>query len=77
MLDRVLRLRNKIMIKPTRAILIALLPAVILGCELKDEEPEGILPKGYTDALDKAEGVEDLLKDTQKKRQEEMDEAMP
>ena len=65
------------MIKPSRAILIALLPAILLGCELKDEEPEGILPKGYTDALDKAEGVEDLLKDTQKKRQEEMDEAIP
>jgi hypothetical protein len=65
------------MIRPSRAILIALLPVVLLGCGPKDEEPEGILPKGYTDALDKAEGVEDLLKDTQKKRQKEMDEAIP
>ena len=54
-------------------LMIALFPIFAAGCSAEKEEPEGILPKGYTDALEKAENVEDFLKDSQKKRLEEID----
>lgn len=58
---------------PGRAILIALIPAILLGCGLKEEEPEGVIPESYKSAVNKAENVEDLLKDSQNKRVEEVD----
>ena len=61
------------MSKIRRAMMIALFPIFAAGCSAEKEEPEGVIPKGYTDALDKAENVEEFLKDSQKKRLEETD----
>ncbi len=51
-------------------VLVSLLAA---SCGSKNEEPEGVIPKGYTDALDKAEGVEDFLEETKKERDKNID----
>ena len=56
-----------------RSILIALLSTIVLGCGQKNEEPEGVIPEGYKSAVNKAEDVEGLLQDTNKKHLEEMD----
>ena len=52
---------------------IVLISLIAARCGSKNEEPEGILPKGYTDALDKAEGVEDFLAETKKERDKNID----
>jgi hypothetical protein len=52
---------------------IVLISLIAASCGSKNEEPEGILPKGYTDALDKAEGVEDFLEETKKERDKNID----
>lgn len=53
--------------------LLALLPSLIVGCGLKEEEPDDVIPEGYKNAVNKAESVEGLLEDTEKKRLEDMD----
>ena len=58
---------------PGRTILFTLLPIILLGCGIKEEEPEGVIPEGYKNAVNKAENVEGLLQDSQKKRTESVD----
>jgi hypothetical protein len=55
-------------------ILTAVLTSVVLiGCDLKDEDPEGVIPQGYKDAVNKAESVESMLQDAQKQQLEDID----
>ncbi len=61
------------MSKIRSVLMIALFPIFAAGCSAEKEEQEGILPQGYTDALDKADSVEGMLKDSEKKRREETD----
>ena len=56
-----------------RVILIALIPVALSGCGGKNEEPEGVIPEGYKNAVNKAENVEELLMDTHQKRLKEAD----
>jgi hypothetical protein len=56
-----------------RILTAALAASLIIGCELKDEDPEGVIPQGYKDAVNKAENVEGLLQDAQKKQLEDVD----
>ena len=59
--------------KSCTVIVIVLVTLLAASCSSKNEEPEGILPKGYTDALDKAEGVEGFLEDSKKERDKNID----
>ncbi|MEH6590388.1 MAG: hypothetical protein V7746_09040 [Halioglobus sp.] len=56
-----------------RIFAAVLTATVISGCELKDEDPEGVIPQGYKDAVNKAENVEGLLQDAQKTQLEDID----
>ncbi|MEH6583234.1 MAG: hypothetical protein V7754_14930 [Halioglobus sp.] len=56
-------------------LLTALSVVLILGCELKEEEPKGVIPEGHLNAMKKAENVEGLLQDANKKQLEEIDAA--
>lgn len=58
---------------PAKIILIVLIPVMLLGCGLKEEEPEGVIPEGHKSAVNKADSVEGLLQDSQKKRTEAVD----
>ena len=58
-------------------ILIAVIPLLLTNCGAEEEEPKGVIPQGYKDALNKAENVEGFLQDTKKKRDEEMEKAIP
>jgi len=60
------------MTKISKLILLALL-ATPLGACSTDEEPTGVIPQGHLDALDKANNVEHILKDAQKKQLEKLD----
>ena len=53
---------------------IALLALFIVACSA-EEEPTGVIPEGHLKALEKANNVEDLLNDAQKKQLEEVDGA--
>jgi len=53
---------------------IALLSLFIVACGAQ-EEPTGVIPEGHLKALEKANNVEDLLNDAQKKQLEEVDAA--
>ena len=57
----------------SRSVVFILLVCLPISCSAEKEEQEGILPQGYTDALDKADSVEGMLKDSEKKRREETD----
>jgi hypothetical protein len=59
---------------PYSAIVIILSAAILSGCGLKEEEPEGVIPQGFEDAVHKADSVEGLLQDSKKKRDEAMDQ---
>lgn len=58
---------------PAKIILVVLIPVMLLGCDLKEEEPEGVIPEGHKNAVNKADSVEGLLQDSQKKRTETVD----
>lgn len=47
--------------------------AILLTACGGSAEPKGVIPKGQLEALEKAENVEDILMDAQKKRLEEVD----
>jgi len=47
----------------------ALLAIPLIACGAK-EEPTGVIPEGHLKALDKANNVENMLEDAQKKQQE-------
>jgi len=53
---------------------IALLALFITACGAQ-EEPTGVIPEGHLKALEKANNVEDMLNDAQKKQREEVDAA--
>jgi len=45
---------------------------LLSGCA-QEEKPEGVIPEGYKNALDKAQGVEGKLEDTMQLRDQEME----
>ncbi|MCB1695157.1 MAG: hypothetical protein H6984_02900 [Pseudomonadales bacterium] len=45
---------------------------LLSGCA-QEEKPEGVIPEGYKNALDKAQGVEGKLEDTMQLREQEME----
>ena len=57
---------------PTRILLTACSIALLLACSAK-EDPEGVLSQGHKDALQKAEGVEQLLQDAEQKKLQDLD----
>ncbi|MEH6567808.1 MAG: hypothetical protein V7709_01950 [Halioglobus sp.] len=57
----------------TKTILITLLCTLIASCGAKEAEPEGVIPQGYKDAINKAENVEGLLQGTQENRSKEIE----
>jgi len=52
---------------------ILLLAALALAGCTKQEEPEGVIPQGYQDALHKAGNVETDLQDTANRQLEQVD----
>jgi hypothetical protein len=56
----------------TKISLTALLLLPLIACGAK-EEPTGVIPQGHLDAMDKANDVEDVLQDAQKKQLENID----
>ena len=56
-----------------RAVSIAVIPALMQACSLKEEEPEGVIPEGFKNAVNKAENVEGLLQDSKKNLDETID----
>ena len=46
--------------KHLRLLSIAATALLVLACS-PQENPEGVIPQGYKDAVDKAQGVEDKL----------------
>ena len=47
---------------------------LVLACSPK-EDPEGVIPQGYEDALDKAQGVQDKLQGAADAQFEAMEQA--
>ena len=60
------------MFKFTARTTIITLAMVLTACG-GSTEPEGVIPKGQLEALEKAENVEDMLIEAQKKRLKEVD----
>jgi hypothetical protein len=56
-----------------RTILITLLYTLVVGCGAKEAEPEGVIPQGYKDAVNKAENVEGLLQSSQENRSKDIE----
>ena len=54
-----------------RTLSIVFSCALLAACGAKEEEPAGVIPEGYKDAVKKAENVEQLLQDSQNKQLEE------
>jgi len=54
---------------------ILLLAALALAGCTKQEEPEGVIPQGYQDALHKAGNVEADLQDAAQRQMEELDQS--
>lgn len=50
-----------------------LLPLLMAGCA-SEEEPQGVIPQAYENAVDKADGVEDKLQDAARQRMQGVDE---
>jgi hypothetical protein len=46
--------------------------ALLLGACAREEKPEGVIPQGYKDAVNKAQGVEGTLQDSLQMRDEEI-----
>jgi hypothetical protein len=53
--------------------IVALLTLPIIACGETEEEPTGVIPQGHLDAMDKAKNVEDVMKNTEQKRLEDVD----
>lgn len=53
--------------------IVALLILPIIACGETEEEPTGVIPQGHLDAMDKAKNVEDVMKNTEQKRLEDVD----
>ena len=51
-----------------------LLPLMIAGCS-SNEEPTGVIPEGYKQAVNKAENVEDKLQDAAEQQLEALEDA--
>ena len=56
----------------SKLALMALCITSVMACS-SNEEPTGVIPQGHLDAMDKAKGVEDVLKNAQKKQLEDID----
>jgi hypothetical protein len=54
--------------------IVALLTLPIIACGETKEEPTGVIPQGHLDAMDKARNVEDVMKNTEQKRLEDVDD---
>ena len=52
---------------------VSIVLAILLTACGGSTEPAGVIPKGQLEALEKAENVEGMLMDAQKKRLEEVD----
>jgi hypothetical protein len=50
-----------------------ILSLLVMGCTSK-EDPEGVIPPGYEDAMDKASSVENQLQDAAQKQLQELDQ---
>ncbi|MEE4145757.1 MAG: hypothetical protein V2I26_13210 [Halieaceae bacterium] len=57
-----------------KLISTALVLTLISSACARQEEPEGVIPAGYTDAVDKAESVEGKLEDALQERAGTIDE---
>ena len=53
--------------------IVVLLTLSIVACGETEEEPTGVIPQGHLDAMDKARNVEGVLKNTEQKQLEDMD----
>jgi hypothetical protein len=53
--------------------IVVLLTLPIVACGETEEEPTGVIPQGQLDAMDKARNVEDVLKNTEQKQLEDVD----
>lgn len=53
--------------------IIMLLTLPIVACGEAEEEPTGVIPQGHLDAMDKARNVEDVLKNSEQKQLEDVD----
>jgi hypothetical protein len=58
-----------------RTILITFLYTLVVGCSAKEPEPEpeGVIPQGYKDAVNKAENVEGVVQDTLENRSKDIE----
>ncbi|HBO12717.1 MAG TPA: hypothetical protein DD491_08030 [Halieaceae bacterium] len=54
-------------------IMLLALVASLVGCT-KEEDPEGVLPEGYKQSMEKAGNVEQQLQDAAHRRLEALDE---
>jgi hypothetical protein len=61
-------------VKHLQFIGIAAIALLVLACSPR-EEPEGVIPQGYEDALDKAQGVQDKLQGAADAQLEAMEQA--
>lgn len=57
-------------------VVTAVLAGVLVACGSgdKEEKPTGVIPEHQLKALEKAEGVEQMMQDAQEKRDKEMEE---
>ena len=58
-----------------KTTLIAAFATGLLVACAQEENPEGVIPEGYKNAIEKAKGVEDKLQDSLQMRDQEVDES--
>lgn len=56
-------------------IIIGTWMAVLAACDADKKEPTGVIPQAQLDALEKAKGVEDALKQQDQETRKKIDEA--
>jgi hypothetical protein len=56
-----------------KIVIVVLLTLPIIACGETKEEPTGVIPQGHLDGMDKARNVEDVLKNTEQKQLEDVD----
>lgn len=56
-------------------VIIATLTTALVACDVDKKEPTGVIPQAQLDALEKANGVEDALKQQEQETRRKMDEA--
>ena len=58
-----------------KTTVITVFATVLLAACAQEENPEGVIPEGYKNAMEKAKGVEDKLQDSLQMREQEVEDS--